>query len=101
MLPPVPGATHRLLTAKEPLGAFPCASPSPTQAFQALQSSALASVPPAVTPLQRPRLLGPLGTEGPVVITRLEAHLCPQVGVWDNRATLHARHCVPLSPSAL
>ena len=70
----VPGATHRLLTAKGPLGAFPCATPTPTpcQAFQALQSSGSGLGPSSC---------GSLGLEGHAVPTHLEAHLCPQAGV--------------------
>lgn len=60
-----PHAAHR----KGAPGGFPCASPCPTQAFQALQSSALAWVPAAVARLGRPRLLGLLGTERHLILT--------------------------------
>lgn len=47
-------------------GCFSLCYPAPHQAFHTLQSSVLAGVPAAVALLSRPRLLGPLGSEGHV-----------------------------------
>lgn len=49
-LPPVPGATHSLLTAKGPWGLSPAPPPALCQTFQTSQSLALAWVPAAVAP---------------------------------------------------
>lgn len=49
-LPPVPGATHRLLTTTAPRGLSPAPPPARRQPLQVLQSLALARLPAAGAP---------------------------------------------------
>lgn len=78
----LPGATHRLPTAKGPWG-FPCAPPQPHTGALNPRSSALAWVPAAAAPLGR-QAWAPW--EGPAARTHLEARPVPAAGAWGHSA---------------